>query len=108
MSIQVIKNKEKADYVIIPYDEFLAYADEDLIDTTHMQEILQDPIEGEIVDFDFADHVTNPVHLARLRAGLTQKELANRMGVTQAYVSKLERAERVSPKALKKVSENLG
>ena len=27
MSIQVIKKKRKADYVIIPYNEFLKYAD---------------------------------------------------------------------------------
>ncbi len=103
MSIQVIKKKKRADYVVIPYDEFMEYADEDLIDAAYIQEILQDPVEGEIIDFDFADYVSNPVHLARLRAGITQKELAEIMGVTQAYVSKLEKSEHVTIKALKKV-----
>ncbi len=103
MSIQVIKKKKKTDYVVIPYDEFIEYADEDLIDAAYIQEILQDPVEGEIIDFDFADHVSNPVHLARLRAGITQKELAEKMAVTQAYISKLEKSEHVTPKALKKV-----
>ncbi|HIC73956.1 MAG TPA: XRE family transcriptional regulator, partial [Candidatus Marinimicrobia bacterium] len=70
-------------------------------------DILQDPEEGQITDFDFADHVRNPVHLARLRAGVTQKELAQKMGVSQAYVSKLERSEHVTPKAMKKVMEHL-
>ncbi len=107
MSIQVIKKKRKADYVIIPYDEFLSYADEDLIDSAYVQEVLSDPNDGEIVDFNFADYVDNPIHLCRLNAGLTQKELAENMGVTQAYISKLEGAHRVSPKALKKVSSLL-
>lgn len=107
MNIQIIKKKKKADYVVIPYDEFMEYADEDLIDAAYIQEILHDPVEGEIIDFDFADHVSNPVHLARLRAGITQKELAEKMGVTQAYISKLERSENVKPKALKKVMDHL-
>jgi hypothetical protein len=105
MSIQVIKKKRKADYVIIPYDEFIAYANEDLIDAAYIQDILSDPVEGEIMDFDFGDYVDNPVHLRRLKAGLTQKELAEKMGVTQAYVSKLEKSDSVSAKALKKVSD---
>ena len=96
MSIQVIKKKQKADYVIIPYDEFIAYANEDLIDAAYIQDILSDPVEGEIMDFDFGDYVDNPVHLRRLKAGLTQKELAEKMGVTQAYVSKLEKSDSVS------------
>ncbi|MBC8323857.1 MAG: helix-turn-helix transcriptional regulator, partial [Candidatus Marinimicrobia bacterium] len=45
------------------------------------------------MDFDFGNHVDNPVQLRRLRAGFTQKELAAKLGVTQAYVSKLERAQ---------------
>ncbi|MFQ6609068.1 MAG: helix-turn-helix domain-containing protein [Fidelibacterota bacterium] len=107
MSIQVIKKKKKADYVVIPYDEFIEFADEDLIDAAYIQEILQDPEEGEIIDFDFADHVSNPAHLVRLKAGITQKELAEKMGVTQAYISKLEKAEHVTSKALKKVMDTL-
>jgi transcriptional regulator with XRE-family HTH domain len=51
--------------------------------------------------------VDNPVHLLRLNAGLTQKELAEKMDVTQAYISKLERTNQVSTKALKKVSDLL-
>lgn len=107
MSIQIIKKKEKTEYVIIPYDEFIAYADEDLIDTAYIQSVLSNSIDGEIVDFDFADYVTNPVHLLRLKAGLSQKELAEKMGVTQAYISKLEHTTPVSAKTLKKVNDLL-
>ncbi len=82
MSIQVIKKNQKADYIIIPYDEFLSYADRDLIDSTYIQDVLNTLEDGEIIDFSFADFVDNPVLLRRLHAGLTQKELAEKMDVT--------------------------
>ena len=49
----------------------------------------------------------NPIHLHRLKAGLSQKDLAEKMNVSQAYISKLEKMETVSAKALKKVSESI-
>ena len=49
----------------------------------------------------------NPVALARINADLTQEELAIRMKVTQAYISKLESQDKVSVKVLKKVKEVL-
>ena len=82
MSIQVIKKKGKPDYLVIPYEEFLEFADEELIDAAYIQEILQD-VEGEIIN--------NPVVLARLNAGLTQSELA----------------EKVTPKAMRKIRDCL-
>ena len=57
--------------------------------------------------FDPADFVQNPVALARMRAGVKQVELAKRMDVSQAYVSKLEHADTISEKALKRVQEAL-
>lgn len=45
----------------------------------------------------------NPVTLMRMRAGLKQKELAEALGITQAYVSKMENAEVVSPRFIGKV-----
>lgn len=60
-----------------------------------------------MVPFDPADYVSNPVALARMRAGVKQVELARRMGVSQAYVSKLEGAKRVSKEALAKALEAL-
>jgi len=103
MSIQVIKKNGKLDYLVIPYEEFKELANEDLIDAAYIQEVLQDRIEGEVIEFDFAEYVKNPVLLVRLRAGLLQSELAEKMGVSQAYISKLERSKKVSPKALRKI-----
>ena len=53
--------------------------------------------------FDPADYVDNPVALARIQAGITQEDLAKLMGVTQAYVSKIESQNKVTAKLLNKV-----
>ena len=42
----------------------------------------------EYVPFVLGDYVDNPVALARMKAHITQKELARRLGVTQAYISR--------------------
>ena len=42
---------------------------------------------------------------ARERSGLTQEELAKLMSVTQAYVSKIENQETVTPKMMQKVTK---
>lgn len=53
--------------------------------------------------FNPTDYVDNPITLARIKAGITQAELAKRMKVTQAYVSKIERQDTVTAKMLQKV-----
>lgn len=50
-----------------------------------------------------ANPFKNPITLMRMRAGLKQKELAEALGITQAYVSKMENAETVSPRFVGKV-----
>jgi ribosome-binding protein aMBF1 (putative translation factor) len=65
--------------------------------------VLADPVEGELVPFDVAHYVSDPVKAARIKAELSQEELAIRMGVSQAYVSKLEKARKVSPKVFHQV-----
>jgi DNA-binding XRE family transcriptional regulator len=49
------------------------------------------------------DYISNPIALARIKVRMTQAELARRMGVSQAYVSKIEAQARVSAKLLEKV-----
>lgn len=50
-----------------------------------------------------ATPLRNPVTLMRMRAGLKQKELAEALGITQAYVSKMENAETIPPRFIGKV-----
>ena len=49
----------------------------------------------------------NPVALARIKARMTQDQLARRLGVSQAYISKLEKQTKVTAKVLAKVQTTL-
>lgn len=53
--------------------------------------------------FILEDYVDNPVALTRIKAGITQEQLAQRLGVSQAYVSQLERRTAVTNKMLERV-----
>ena len=57
--------------------------------------------------FDPADYIDNPIALARIQMGITQEELAMRMGVSQAYISKIEAQDEVTAKLLQKVKNAL-
>lgn len=53
--------------------------------------------------FVLEDYVDNPVALVRIKAAITQEQLAQRLGVSQAYVSQLERRTTVTNKMLEQV-----
>ena len=57
--------------------------------------------------FVLEHYVDNPVALARIKAKITQAELARRMDVSQAYVSKIEAQTSISGKVLAKVNAAL-
>lgn len=101
MTLQTIKSVDgKVEYVLLPVAVYKA---------------LKQPIEKELarlgaptedddfVPFDPSDYVDNPVALARIKAHVRQTELAKRLGVSQAYISKVERQANVSPKFLARV-----
>lgn len=62
---------------------------------------------GDYVPFALEDYVENPVALVRIKAKVTQEQLAQRIGVTQAYISKIEHRDKVTPKFLAKVKAAL-
>ena len=93
------------EYVLIPVAVFNA-----------LREKIEDEIAGleaarekggDYVAFNPEDYITSPVALARIKAGMTQEELARRMKVSQPYIAKLERQERVTPKTLAKLKAAL-
>lgn len=102
MNIQTIKTLDGQEFVLLPLkcykslkpqiDEYLAHDELD---------------EDEYVPFVLEDYVKNPVALARINAGVTQKELSDLLDVSQAYISKLESSNRVSTKTMLKVNEAL-
>lgn len=98
MNLQIINSIEgKAEYVLLPM---------------HAYQALKPQIDRLIGHDDTYDEFkleefVNPIALARIKAQLTQEELAERMNVSQAYISKLEAQDKISTKILLKVREAL-
>jgi len=105
MKIQVIKENDQPKFAVVPWEIFVRFRDEieDEVLAAEAKRVLADPVEGELVPFDVARYISNPVKAARIKAELSQEDLASRMGVSQAYVSKLEKARKVSPKVLHQI-----
>jgi len=107
MNLQVIKSVNgKAEYVLLPIDIYDALHDQ--IKGKLKAKIKTIESKSEYVSFEPSDYVDNPIALARINAGITQETLAKRMKVSQAYISKIEKQDKVTPKLLKKVKAVLG
>ncbi|MBZ0090673.1 MAG: helix-turn-helix domain-containing protein [Sulfuricellaceae bacterium] len=106
MTLQTIKSIDgKDEYVLLPVTVYKALKKE-----------IEDKLDGleaatekgeEYVPFVLEDYIDNPAALARMKAHITQKELAERLGVTQAYISKIERQNKVTPQLLARVKAAL-
>ncbi len=104
MTLQTIKSIDgKDEYVLLPMSVYTA-----------LREEIEDELAGitatdddEYIPFVIEDYVKNPIALARIRAHVTQNELAESMGVTQAYISKIERQDKVTPKLQARVQAAL-
>lgn len=107
MTLQTIKSLDgKDEYVLLPIAVYEALKDK-IEDQLTAKEAPSDD-DDEYVPFILEDYIDNPVALARIKAGVTQQELATRLAVTQAYISKVERKDKVSPKLLERINTALG
>ena len=103
MTLQTIKSLDgKDEYVLLPVAVFRA-----------LQETIEDELAGleasaskggDYIPFEVENYVNNPVALARIKARVTQEELAKRLGVTQAYISKVENQDKVTAKLVERVA----
>jgi ribosome-binding protein aMBF1 (putative translation factor) len=102
MKLQTIQSLDgKDEYVLVPMSVYGV-----------LKETIDDELaalaEGDdYVPFVLGDYVDNPIALARIKAGISQDDLAQRMGVSQGYISKVERQERVTAKLMAKVERAL-
>src|SRR5690242_17581455 len=98
MSLQIIKSVDgKDEYVLLPISIYNALRNQ-------IKERMKKPkSKADYVVFDPADYVDNPIALARIKTGMTQEELAERMKVTQAYISKIETQDKITAKMMQKV-----
>ena len=99
MNLQIIKSVDgEAEYVLLPVNVYHTLRNE-------IEAALNKKYSGgDYAPFELADYVDNLVAMARINAGMTQEALAKRMGVTQAYISKIETQSKVTAKVFKKVT----
>lgn len=106
LNLQIIKSiSGKPEFVLIPVAVYNALRDQ-IEDEVAGLEAATDR-GGDHVPFALEDYVDSPIALARIKANMTQKQLAKRLGVTQAYISKVEHQTKVTPKLLAKVKAAL-
>lgn len=97
MSLQVIKSiNGKDEYVLLPVDIY-----------NRLKPQIDSALAKQYEVFELTDYITNPVALMRIKANLTQKNLADLLGVSQAYISKIESSNDVSIKVINKVKHVL-
>lgn len=93
MNLQVIKSVEgKEEYVLLP-----------IVTYRMLKKEIDRALDHEYVPFELEDYVDSAIAILRIKANLTQAQLAESMGVSQAYISKLEKQTNVSKKVLYKV-----
>ena len=106
LRLQIIKSiSGKPEFVLIPVAVYNALR-EQIEDELAGREAVADK-SADYVPFALEDYVDSPIALARIKAKVTQKELAKRLSVTQAYISKVEHQVKVTPKLLAKVKAAL-
>lgn len=104
MSLQIIKSLDGRDeYILLPiavYREMHESIEQKLHELKNLRSDKYSP-------FLLEDYVDNPIALARIKAGLTQEELAAKLDVSQSYICRLEKQVKVSSKTLQKVMNTL-
>ncbi len=102
MTLQKIKSIQgKDEYVLLPIAVYRTLKNQ-IEKELAAYEADQDA-EQTFEPFVLEDYIDNPVALARIKAGITQEQLAQRLSVSQAYVSQIERRNTVTNKMLERV-----
>lgn len=115
MNTQVIEKDGRPEWAVVPYDEYLRLLEraEELSDIEAFDSAKRDLEEGrdELVPGEVVDRLLaaeSPVKVWRQYRGLTQTDLAVRAGLSQSYVTMIERGERTgSIEALRKIAAAL-
>ena len=100
MSVNIIKSLDGEEYVLLPVRVYRALR-------KPIEKKLAEKDDADYVHFELEDYVDNPVALARIKANMTQKQLAQHLKVSQAYISKVERQDKITAKLLDRVNKAL-
>ncbi len=104
----IVENGKPA-YVLVPVEEYETLVKANMIDSAVSK--LDDPAQDDFVDADDfrLTLAAQRVVRARQAAGLTQKQLGDRMGLPQSQISRLERnPDRATVRTLKRIAKALG
>jgi len=98
MSAQIIYDQsgKNPEFAVIPWEEY--------------QKLIQQEskYDEEMIPFDVGDFIDNPIKAMRIKANLTQVQLATALGVSQAYIGKIERSGHTpTEKLIKRVEKAL-
>lgn len=97
MTVQVIKQGDKPEWAVIPYDAYLR-----LVEQAEMLQDIRDYDaakaalargEEELIPSEMVDALLdgeNPIKVWRMFRGMTRKELAERAGISVPYLAQLE------------------
>ena len=116
MTVQVIKQDGKPEWAVVPYQQYLELLEkaemlQDVQDYDSTKMALEEGKE-ELLPESFVNELlegANPVKLWREYRGLTQKKLADAVGISVPYLSQLETGKRKgSLKVLSAVANALG
>lgn len=92
---QIIYEHNQPAFAVIPYDDYIKLVGNNSDD-------------NETVPFVLIDYIQNPIRVARIEANLSQQDLADKMKVTQGYISRIEgRNFKVSDKLIRKIKSAL-
>lgn len=95
--IQIIHGRDGAPaFVVMPYADWLASRDR-----------YESLVPNEVVNLTF-DRDWKPMRAWREHLGLTQAEVASRVGISQAAYAQMENAANPRPATLKKIALALG
>lgn len=98
MNLQIIHSTNgQPEFVLLPIKKYEQLPEK-------IRDELSSDEEAEYIPFVLENYVSSPIALLRIKAGVTQEELAEKMGVTQAYISKIERQKKVTAKTLNKIN----
>jgi DNA-binding XRE family transcriptional regulator len=95
--VQIIHGRDGSPaFAVVPYADWLAIQDRD-----------KSLVPNEVVNLVF-DHEWTPMRAWREHLGLTQAEVANRAGITQAAYAQMENTPKPRRATLKKIALAMG
>lgn len=89
MNTQILYHPQKQqqpEFAVIPWSEYQRLCKQAAEQITRPA----DESDNDYLDFDLAHYITNPIRRLRVKAGCTQSHIAKTLGVSQAYIAKIE------------------